>query len=90
MNAAHNLERVISEPIGWEEICRRYPDQWVCLVEIDRPERNNFEFRTARVVGFGPRRRDPLIQARVWWDRYREIGHYYTGRVVAPGPRFFA
>jgi hypothetical protein len=25
----------ISEPLTWAEICARYPDEWVCLVEMD-------------------------------------------------------
>jgi len=28
-------ELLISEPLPWNEICERYPDQWVVLVEID-------------------------------------------------------
>jgi hypothetical protein len=90
MNAAEKIEpMMISEPLTWAEICERYAEQWVCLVEIDRLHRNNFAFRTARVVGHGATRRDPLVQARPWWDHYKEIGHYFTGRIVAPLPRFF-
>ena len=59
---------LISEPLTWNEICERYPDEWVCLVEIDRPDDNNFAFRTARVVGHGKHPRDPFLQ-----------GHYFTG-----------
>jgi len=70
----------ISEPLSWAQICERYPDQWVCLVEMDRANEQDFEFRTARVVGHGPGRRDPLVQARAFHDRYEEIGHYSTRR----------
>lgn len=68
----------ISEPLTWDEICQRYPDEWVCLVEIDRVEPNHFGFRTARVVGHGKTRREPLVQARAWRSRYSSIGHYST------------
>jgi hypothetical protein len=71
----------ISEPLTWKQICGRYPDEWVCLVEIDRPEENNFAFHTARVVGHGKGRRDPLVQARAFRDQYDGMGHYFTGRV---------
>jgi hypothetical protein len=70
----------ISEPLTWQQICERYPDEWVCLVEIDRPEDNNFAFRTARVVGHGKGRRDPYLQARAFYDQYNHMGHYFTGR----------
>jgi len=40
-------------------------------------------------VGHGATRRDPWQQARLWWDRYKEIGHFFTGRIVAPVPQFF-
>lgn len=89
MDAAGQVLPMLSEPMTWTEICARYPEQWVCLVEIDRIHPNNFHFRAARVVGHGKTRREPLVQARPWWDHYNEIGHYFTGRFVAPVPRFF-
>lgn len=89
MNEGQPLEPTVSDPLTWVEIRERYPDEWVCLVEIDRLEENNFEFRTARVAGHGKTRREPLDQARPLRARYEEIGHYYTGRIVAPVPRFF-
>lgn len=73
----------ISEPLTWEQICERYPDEWVCLVEIDRLQENNFAFRTARVVGHGKHPRDPFVQSRPFDDQYEGMGHYFTGRVRA-------
>ena len=73
----------ISEPLTWEQICERYPDEWVCLVEIDRLQENNFAFRTARVVGHGKHPGDPFVQARPFNDQYEGKGHYFTGRVRA-------
>lgn len=29
-------ESTISEPMTWKQICERYPDQWVALVEDER------------------------------------------------------
>jgi hypothetical protein len=78
MQAATTITPTISEPLAWDEICKRYPDEWVCLVEIDRVEPQNFEFRTARVVGHGKTRREPLDQARPWREHYKSIGHYFT------------
>jgi len=79
----------ISEPLTWIEICDRYPDQWVALVEIDWVVERNFRFRTARVAGSGKTRREPLVQARPLRARYLEIGHFFTGPIVAPVVRPF-
>jgi len=70
----------ISEPLTWEQICDRYPNEWVCLVEIDKINDTDFDFRTARVVGHGKTRREPLIQARPFRERYGGLGHYFTRR----------
>jgi hypothetical protein len=79
MGAAEKLAPPTSEPLTWAEICERYPDRWVCLVEIERRDRTKFEFRTARVIAHGRTRREPLELALPWWDHYDEIGHYFTG-----------
>ena len=83
MTAAKTIAPAISEPLSWASICERYPDQWVCLVEIDRIHPRAFEFRMARVIGHGKTRRAPLEQARVWWDRYPSIGFYSTRDIPA-------
>lgn len=70
----------ISEPLTWEQICDRYPNEWVCLVEIGKINDTDFEFRTARVVGHGKTRIAPHDQARPFLERYRSMGHYFTGR----------
>lgn len=76
-----------SHPMTWQEICGRYPDQWVALVEITWVDD---EVATARVAGHGPRRADPLRQARHLHSRYEQIGHFFTGRVRVPRLGFFA
>jgi hypothetical protein len=73
----------LSEAMTWKEICERYPDEWVALVEIDWVNECDFDFRSARVAGHGKRRRDPMAHAELLWARYEEIGHYFTGRVRA-------
>jgi hypothetical protein len=70
----------ISEPLTWEQICDRYPNEWVCLVEIDEINDTDFDFRTARVVGHGKTRIAPYDQARPFLEKYEEIGHYFTRR----------
>ena len=70
----------ISEPLTWEQICDRYPDAWVCLVEMDGINDTDFEFRTARVVGHGKTRREPLVQARPILELHASFAHLCTRR----------
>ncbi|MEP6859966.1 MAG: hypothetical protein ABJE66_05060 [Deltaproteobacteria bacterium] len=84
MSESHARPAVqISELLSWAEICDRYSDQWVALVEIEWGDDEDV-VRSARVAGSGPRRADPLLQARALPTQYEEIGHFYTGRVRAP------
>jgi hypothetical protein len=70
----------ISEPLTWEQICDRYPNEWVCLVEIDKINDRDFDFRTARVVGHGKTRKASYDQAAPFNEQYRSMGHYFTRR----------
>lgn len=78
----------LSEPLTWPQICARHPDQWVVLVDVDWVDKDEdtltFEFRSARVAGHGPTRREPLVQARPLRARYPEMGHYFTGQIRTP------
>jgi hypothetical protein len=87
MDTAEQLTPSISEPLTWAQIRERYPDEWVCLVEMDRIHPHGFDFRTARVVGHGKTRREPFEQAAAFEDKYAVIGHYFTGRIAYRGPR---
>jgi len=82
MSAAEKIAPTITEPLTWSQICEFYPNEWVCLVEIDRIHPWGFDFRTARVVGHGKTRAEPFVQAGPWWDRYEMMGHYFTGRIA--------
>ena len=72
------------ERLTWQEICRRYPNEWVALAEVDWLDDVSLEFRSAIVAGHGPRRTDPLDQTRSSRSRYPSMAHYFTGAV---GPR---
>jgi hypothetical protein len=74
----------LSPPLSWVEICERYPDEWVVLVEIDWVNDTDFDFRSARVAGHGKSRKDPLIQARPLHSLYPSMGHFFTGTPRAP------
>jgi len=74
----------VSEQMTWSEICGRYPEEWVVLVEIDWVNDTDLDFRSARVAGHGKTRRAPLDQARPLQARYPSMGHFFTGPVRAP------
>ena len=76
-------ELALSEPLTWEQICERYPDQWVVLVEIDQPdEDHNTGFRTARVAGVGRTRRESFDQARPFERGYPGFANPFTGPIA--------
>jgi len=87
MDAAEKPAPWISGPLTWAEICERYPDEWVCLIEMDRIHPHGFEFRTARVIGHGKTRRAPIDQVLPWREHFDLIGHYFTGRITERPPR---
>jgi hypothetical protein len=78
----------VSEPLTWQEICALHPEEWVALVEIDWLGDSDLEFRTARVVGHGKTRSEPLAQARPVRARYDEVGHFFTGAIHVPRRSF--
>jgi hypothetical protein len=84
----------ISEPLTWAQICERYPDEWVVLVEVDWVEKDDednpsFEFHTARVGTRGSSRREALMQARLLRVRHPHMAHRFTGQVRVPLHGFF-
>lgn len=87
IEASRDVVPTISEPLTWTAICERYPEEWVSIVEMDRVDVRNFEFRAARVVGHGKTRGAPLMQSRPWWLYYDEIAHYSTALPLPVGER---
>jgi hypothetical protein len=80
---AEVLAPEISELLTWDEICSRYPDEWVCLVDMECDHPDTPEIRKARVIGHGKTRRAPVDQAMHWRDQYEEIGYFFTGRITS-------
>lgn len=48
MNAVDVVESATTGPLTWAEIRERYPDQWVCMVEIGWMNDTDFEFTNRR------------------------------------------
>ena len=79
MEAAREHVVVGTEPLTWAEICARFPDQYVCLVDLVQPEPRSPEIVTARVVGngatddaaFDPIRND--LRYRLWSIRFTGV-----------------
>ena len=72
----------VSEPASWEEICQRFPDQWVALVALDWRDDHDQPFRTALIAGHGSRR-EALAQARPLLKLFEPIGPLFTGDAPA-------
>ncbi len=79
---------VASEPMSWQAICDRYPEQWVCLVDIDNVNASDSEFCTARVIGHGRTLRAAVEEARALSVADDQLSYYFTGRPGAV-PRSF-
>src|ERR1043165_9992750 len=83
MDAAKQLVRGVPESLTWAEICARYPDQFVCLVDVVPVEPRSPKIHRARIVGYGPTRRiafDPIRNKR-------EYSHWtvvFTGESTKP------
>ncbi|TMQ19341.1 MAG: hypothetical protein E6J91_06345 [Deltaproteobacteria bacterium] len=84
MEAAEQLPLEKTEPLPWVEICKRYPDQYVCLVDIDRAELRSPEIKTARVVGHGPTRRAAFNAIRDLSAKYSRHAVRFTGICTEP------
>lgn len=66
--------------LSWEAICRRYPNEWVVLVNMDWIDADNGEFRAAIVLAHGPSREATMSQVGPAQAEYPEFAHRYTGR----------
>ncbi len=83
MSEAFATEFVVTEPLTWEQICDRYPDQWVVLVEIEREgEDHNSRLRTARVAGTGKTSRESFARGQPFERGYLGFANRFTGPIT--------
>jgi hypothetical protein len=82
-NAVDHAER-----LSWAEICRRYPDHWVVVVDADWTNDHHL-FRSAAVVGHRTLRTDASIDIKAAFEHHQQVGCFWTGELRAPRPRFF-
>jgi hypothetical protein len=76
--------------LTWREICERFPDEWVVVVDADWQNENDFDFGTAVVVGHHRSRKDASPSVRSAFRSHAEVGCFWTGRIRGPVPRFLA
>lgn len=84
MNAAEPILPIETEPLPWTEIRARYPDQFVCLVDIVRVPPRSGEIKTARVVGSGPTHDAAFDPIRDLPKQYPHFAIRFTGICTEP------
>lgn len=86
-----------AERLTWDQICSRFPNEWVVLVnadwenvdwENDQDSELGTEFGTALVLGHYKRRKEASPHIKAAFKHYREIACYWTGEIRGPIPRF--
>jgi hypothetical protein len=84
MDAVEQIASLETQPLPWAEICVRYPDRFVCLVDIVRPERLHPQILSARVVGHGPTHDAAFEPIRDLDKRYPRFTIRFTGLCTEP------
>jgi len=77
------------ERLTWDKICRRYPDEWVVLAEIERADETDadevtIEFCTAVVIAHHKTRKEASPSVKAAFQRDIEVGSFFTGRLIPP------
>jgi len=84
MDAAEQIASLETEPLPWAEICARYPDQYVCLVDVMHPPLRSPEIITARVVGHGATDDEAFEPIRDRAAQYPRFAVRFTGESTIP------
>ena len=87
MNATNAQVTETSERLSWSEICKRFPDEWVVLVDTDWANDTDFEFGGATVIGHHKRRKDASPDVKAAFVDHVEVGCFWTGKIRGPVPR---
>lgn len=84
MSATDAVAPTISEPepLTWDEICARHPDEWVCLAEVHFTHPHKLAFRTAGLIGHGKTRSESRDQATSLFPRCKVVMNIYTTDLV--------
>ena len=75
--------------LTWKQICERYPDEWVVLVDTEWVNDTDSDFGTTIVWAHHKRRKDASPDVKAAFERYESVGTFWTGKIRGPIPRFF-
>ena len=83
-------EPSLPEPMTWAQICQRYPETWVYLIDIEWEPRRVLEIGRAVVVDHARTRKQLAQQVRDAGDAAGHVGPYFTGvrEVVVATPQW--
>lgn len=84
MQAAEPNPLANHERLTWAEICQRYPDQQVYVIEAERTNPTHPDFLSAIVLGAGPTRAEAFEQAKPRWLAGQVLERRFTGRSKQP------
>jgi hypothetical protein len=71
------------ERLTWQEICTRYPDQWVALADIAWVNRTDFAFTGAEVIAaFTERKGATPTMKELHAANRHSVGCFFTGRLI--------
>lgn len=73
------------ERLTWDEICVRYPDEWVVLVEFEREDDTDLRFYAATVLAHHRTRKAASADVKAAFQRHDEAGSFFTGQLIPPG-----
>ena len=75
--------------LTWDEIRKRFPDEWVVLVDADWVNDTDFEFGSAEVIAHHKHRRDASPDVKAARAQDRDVGCFWTGAIRGTLPRLF-
>lgn len=76
--------------LSWPEICARFPDRWVILVDTAWRSETDFDFASAIVVAAHRQRRAASADIKAAAQSHAEVGCYWTGAIRGHDARVWA
>ncbi len=76
-----------AERLTWDAICKRFPDEWVVVTDVEWENEGDVEFAAALVLGHYKRRKEASPHIKTAFRSHSEIGCYWTGQIRGPVPR---
>ena len=89
MSEAIRVDGSVTQRLTWIEICERYPDEWVVLVDTEWVNDRDFDFGSTIVFAHHKRRKDASPDVKAAFEHYDSVGTFWTGKIRGPIPRFF-